>query len=216
MSKSFQEKGYKFVEGFLEKPFCDFATDYFKLKHELTKKSRNAGPQPELGLVDNGSGLKIKATSFYNDYFSESLLTYLKPRFEKETGLELTPTYSFSRVYVPGSQLTKHTDRPSCEISGTLCLGFDYLDQPEDYRWKIGGEYDGEERYMAQNPGDIMIYKGCDLPHMREGKMKGARGSYHVQVFLHYIDKNGPHYPQYEFDERPGLGWPQESKPQGY
>ena len=47
------------------------------------------------------------------------------PKMQKETGLELIPTYSYARIYKKGDILKRHKDRPSCEISTTLNLGGD-------------------------------------------------------------------------------------------
>ena len=55
----------------------------------------------------------------------DSLLVQLLPHFEKASGKRLYPTYSYARLYSPGEALVIHTDRPSCEISATLTLGFD-------------------------------------------------------------------------------------------
>ena len=38
---------------------------------------------------------------------------------QKETGLQLIPTYSYARIYKKGDILKRHKDRPSCEISTT-------------------------------------------------------------------------------------------------
>jgi hypothetical protein len=55
-------------------------------------------------------------------------------------------------------------------------------------------------------PGDVVIYRGCDVEHWRE-PFAANEGSYHVQAFFHYIDKNGPYYPQYAYDGRKGIGY---------
>jgi hypothetical protein len=55
----------------------------------------------------------------------DKLLEDLLPHFETASGLKLLPTYSYARLYAPGEELTKHTDRPACEISATVTLGFD-------------------------------------------------------------------------------------------
>ena len=48
-------------------------------------------------------------------------------------------------------------------------------------------------------PGDIIIYKGCEVDHWRE-KYEGLN---HAQVFLHLNDQNGPYKNLY--DGRPLL-----------
>jgi len=51
------------------------------------------------------------------------------------------------------------------------------------------------------SPGDILIYKGCDLEHWRE-EFKGEKC---VQVFLHY---NKAKSQENMYDKRPTLGLP--------
>jgi hypothetical protein len=53
------------------------------------------------------------------------------------------------------------------------------------------------------NPGDAVIYKGCEVTHWRR---KLAKGLINVQFMLHYVDKNGP-YTEYKFDGRESLGF---------
>ena len=40
--------------------------------------------------------------------------------------------------------------------------------------------------------GDGVIYKGCDIEHWRPIFVQ-PDGSWHHQVFLHYVDLNGPY-----------------------
>jgi hypothetical protein len=113
--------------------------------------------------------------------------------------------------------LEKHTDRVSCEISTTVCLGYNYVNAPSDYNW---GMYVGtnlniiEEvssinnigKMLSQKPGDIIVYRGCEVEHWRD-PFVADKGSWQVQAFLHYINKDGPYYPEYAYDKRPGLGF---------
>ena len=48
------------------------------------------------------------------------------------------------------------------------------------------------------NVGDAVVYKGCELYHWRE---KYIEGQWQAQVFLHYVDANGPHA-QEKYDRR--------------
>ena len=56
----------------------------------------------------------------------ETLLQKVKPVMEKHTGLKLSETYSYARIYKKGDVLARHKDRYSCEISTTLNLGGDH------------------------------------------------------------------------------------------
>lgn len=138
------------------------------------------------------------AYSEYADSLMESLLLALQPTVEKNTGLSVFPTYSYYRVYYPGDKLDKHTDRESCEISLTLCLGYDYIEKEEPWEIWIGGES------VSLEPGDLVCYRGIDLEHWRD-TFKAGPGSWHSQVFLHYVDVNGP-YAEYKYDKRYSIG----------
>jgi hypothetical protein len=52
------------------------------------------------------------------------------------------------------------------------------------------------------------VYRGCEVEHWRE-EFRAPQGSYHVQVFLHYVDANGP-YSEFKFDKRPFIGYNKE------
>jgi hypothetical protein len=109
---------------------------------------------------------------------AESLLLTKLKKMQEECGLELNPTYAFARVYTYLATLDKHTDRPSCEISVTVMIG------SSGETWPI--YMDGKEFNL--NPGDAAIYLGCEVEHWREE----FQGDWHNQIFLHYVDKNGP------------------------
>ena len=132
---------------------------------------------------------------------------------QKKTGLKLVPTYSYTRLYRTGNILNRHKDRPSCEISTTLCLGGDH--------WPIYLDPTGADNVIDEHksiikpgapvgvevnlkPGDMLIYSGCDLEHWRkpfEGKLCG-------QVFLHYNHADGRFAKTNLYDKRPMLGIP--------
>ena len=129
--------------------------------------------------------------SLYGDLLFDNMLTHLKPRIEKETGLELTEMYSYARNYKLRDELERHKDRKSCEISGTINLGGDpwpiYIDpNPEN------GYYDEEnDKYISSGekgvevllePGDCMLYLGTQCEHWRDPLTDKSCS----QVFLHY------------------------------
>jgi len=147
--------------------------------------------------------------SKYGDPIFDALLSILKENMEMYTGKQLVPTYSYHRLYTQGTELTRHKDRPSCEISTTLCLGYDNSNVDKtrypDWDWPMFvGPGNGEEGTSGLpihlKPGDMIIYRGCEVEHWREPLM----GLNHAQVFLHYNEVEG----QYDipFDGRPMLG----------
>lgn len=124
----------------------------------------------------------------YADPLIESLATLSHPKMEKITGLELLPTYTYFRLYKPGDTLKPHIDRVACEISVSICLGYDYKDVTDNYRWGIFIE----GSHLLLDIGDAVIYKGIEVEHWREEFVAGKE-SWHAQAFLHYVDKNGPY-----------------------
>jgi hypothetical protein len=97
-------------------------------------------------------------------------------------GEEVLPTYTYARVYKNGSVLKRHRDRPACEISFTLNLS-------KDVDWPIYFQRpDSSETSIELNPGDAVLYLGCQADHWRN-KFEGEE---HVQLFLHYVRADGP------------------------
>jgi hypothetical protein len=151
------------------------------------------------------------AYSLYGDPMMDGLLQLSTNPMQQYTGLELLPQYSYWRLYQKGNILERHIDRESCEISTTLCLGYDVSDvDPNvypDYDWPMSVQSPtGEELPIHMKPGDMIIYRGCEIEHWRDKFI----GKNHAQVFMHYNDANGPY--QQLFDSRPSLGLPKKTK----
>ncbi|MEE4173434.1 MAG: hypothetical protein V2I57_04200 [Xanthomonadales bacterium] len=140
---------------------------------------------------------RTQAWGRYCDAMGEALLIMLHAPLQRRLGLELLPCYSYLRCYTPESRLPSHLDRPSCEISVTLPVG--------QYRsvdsWPIWVESAGQNIPVDLKPGDLLAYRGAEVPHWREPLEKGLW----IQVFLHYVDANGD-YTAYALDQRERLG----------
>lgn len=132
----------------------------------------------------------------YAPIFSESLLQYMLPLIETNTNISLYPSYSYFRIYYKDSVLQPHIDRLSCEYSATVCIKNNV--EPWDI-WIESKE--GNKICVKLCEGDMLIYKGNELKHWRE-KYEGEE---QVQIFLHYVDKNGPHK-HFKYDQRKMLG----------
>tara|TARA_R100000773_G_C4169491_1_gene83788 strand:- start:317 stop:661 length:345 start_codon:yes stop_codon:yes gene_type:complete len=105
---------------------------------------------------------------------------------EKETKLKLKPIYSYNRIYIGGAELKKHTDRDACEISASITLKYFYKDK--NYKWPLCM---GDTPVII-NSGDGVIYKGCEIPHWRP-IFNQPKEYWHHQLFIHYVDVNGPY-----------------------
>jgi hypothetical protein len=170
---------------------------------------RSCIKNPDLSLLyryackraENGTmfldGTAPGAASAPGDVFMDGLLMELLPVVEEVSRLKLFPTYSYFRVYHRGDVLAKHTDRPSCEISLSVCLGYE-AERP----WPLLVEGPNGISSIELGPGDGLIYRGIECPHWRES----LNGANTAQVFLHYVDQNGP-YAEWKYDKRPGLSF---------
>ena len=140
--------------------------------------------------------------------------TGVRRKLEKVIGNRLYNTYYYDRYYFPGQELPKHVDRPACEISVTIHISTNlpddsknwpiYIKTPDTYtdKKKTNILVPGEERSVVLNPGDGMIYKGCERPHWRDnmptpptlkifGKKKDKKEYYYHQIFFHYVLADG-------------------------
>ena len=175
MLGSIKDFKYKLVKNFLTKEETELLKQFTILFHQRNDST-----------FDTIQSITMDTMNYGNQATDALLLTKLK-KMEEETKLKLNPTYSFWRMYTKFADLKKHKDRPSCEISCTVMVGSD------NTPWPI--YIDGTP--IEMKPGDAAIYLGCDVEHWREE----FQGDWHSQIFLHYVDANGP-FKDYQNDQR--------------
>ena len=194
---TFKLNDYVIIKNAISKELADFTYKYFLLKRQVAKTYFETN-YIEKNNTDYGTWLEKQVPntySVYSDIVMETLLTEVMPKMENITNLKLIPTYSYARIYKYGDVLKKHKDRPSCEISTTLNLGGEF--------WPIYlKSKNGNEVRIDLSPGDMLIYKGCQLEHWRE-KFTGQNCG---QVFLHYNNKETKGSVDNIYDSRPHLG----------
>ena len=184
---------YKVVKEAISFELANFLYNYFLLKREAVQYMYNTNMIYDSGILGTWKDEQIPNTySIYGDPVFDTLLMKVLPIMNRETGLEVVPTYSYARIYKKGDILHKHKDRPSCEISTTLNLGGD--------PWPIFLE----GKQVDLDVGDMLIYEGCKLEHWREP----FEGDNCGQVFLHYNNRNGQFKDINIFDGRHKLGTP--------
>ena len=187
--EEFSKKGYCIVRSAISNELRDFVTQTL-----LFDEGQKFIP----GVIGEDAQVPGAYASYANP-ITESMLLHLHELMEKSTGLTLFPTYSYYRVYRNGAELVKHTDRESCEISCTLCFNYNYDDSK--FSWPI---YIGDDFCADLKPGDMLIYRGKDLPHWRYS-LNHPEDVWHVQGFFHYVDVNGP-YEDFKYDKREQIG----------
>ena len=214
---SFKTKKYQVIKGALSKELANFIFNYMMLQRDAVDLMiKNNKVNPANPFIGTRTDQQIPgAYSKYGDWVMETLLMFMIPIMKQRTGLDLIPTYSYTRLYEKGNILHRHKDRPSCEISTTLHLGGDewpiYMDTTG-----ANNILSGRETTTVVKPGapkgvrvdlkvgDMLIYSGCDLEHWREP----FQGNVCSQVFLHYNHANGPFAKTNLLDGRPLLGVP--------
>jgi hypothetical protein len=110
------------------------------------------------------------------------ILVEKTPEVSNVVGESVLPTYTYARWQATGHELPRHRDRPSCEISLSVNL-------KKDKDWDIWVQKpNGEEANINLNPGDAVLYLGCQADHWRNK----FEGNENVQLFLHYVRADGP------------------------
>jgi hypothetical protein len=161
-------------------------------------------------------GKKLEQFTFAEEepQVNGSLSTYSHPQYiqshtdirlkiEDIIGKKLYNTYYYDRFYFVGQKLNKHTDRDACEISITIHISSNlnkswpiWIKTPDTEIKK------GKNIPVLLNPGDGLIYKGCERPHWRNplpsrknnfiSKLfNSVDDTYYHQVFFHYVLSDG-------------------------
>ena len=143
----------------------------------------------------------------------------VRKKLEEILGRKLYNTYYYDRYYFPGQELTIHADRDACEISVSIHISTNLPSPEKDWPFKIKTPdvyanktksvvmVPGDERSLVLNPGDGLLYKGCERPHWRDAmpspkprrrdwflKKIGRyeeKAYYYHQIFFHYVLQDG-------------------------
>ena len=190
----FAEDGYVECKGFLPSGFVEIIKHYMMIKY-------NTGA---MEIADDPIFIGDSVIKCYGDEFADAMLASFIPYVESVVGKSIVPTYSYMRIYKEGHKLSLHCDRPSCQYSTTLHIGVEPIEEYKDYKWPIYIEGNKVE----QAPGDMVIYKGCEVRHKRDTLPYGN----HFQLHFHYVDREMPWSEDLLFDARPGLGHPWKSR----
>ena len=187
--EEFDRKGYKIVRNMC--PVELLLDDVPKERGQLNYGDGNLVYHKKVEAQVPGS------VSRYLHPNRKAAFSHVKKQVEKAIGQPLYKTYYYDRFYFPGQDLKYHADRPSCEISVTIHCSSNLRD-----KWPICIKSpDGSVGEVYLEPGDGLIYKGCERPHWRlpmSGvrrnkirKLLGMNEYYYHQIFFHYVLSNG-------------------------
>lgn len=202
----FMKDRYVVLKNFIPKDIIEMSMDMWRVDestpdrgfmHQETKDITFDNPQSSIGKSHGG----------YCTPQGVAMHSYLTKKLESFFDMELVETYSYTRKYVRGAYLGSHLDRPSCEVSGTLCLDYqtddntpwkiwvrndkNYVDESAE---KVKGEsQDLSQRERQKNncksislePGDLLLYQGPNIPHWRDYLL----GDYSYHMFVHWFNR---------------------------
>lgn len=117
----------------------------------------------------------------YQDVEQVALLSEKVSEVNELVGRKVLPAYAFLRQYGLDSELTKHKDRDSCEISLSIHLCAD-----KDWEFCID-DVEGNPVELILHPGDAVLYDAPNATHWREE----YDGEFYIQTFHHYVMLGG-------------------------
>ena len=202
----FEDNGYLII-----KNLCD-PKDLFhpvpELRGQLNYRSKDLDDFEHIKVEGQVEG---SIARYWHPQYRE-IHTQIRLILEQAIGRKLYNTYYYDRFYFPGQELTIHADRPACEISVSVHASSNLLDNwpiwiktpdvfTDSSKRKLISK--GENRPVNLEPGDGMVYKGCERPHWRdpmpgllETSLERANGNssyslYYHQIFFHYVLQDG-------------------------
>ena len=205
---AFMKDRYVVFRNFIDKDIVNMVMDMWRsveqhpdsgtiLKHE---KKDITYKNPELSIGKSKGG--------YCTPWGNALHNWVHKKLDDHFDMDLGMTYSYSRKYERGAYLGSHVDRPSCEVSATLCLDYTTDDETPWPIWvrndanylmsdaeRIKNEsQDMSQRERVKNgckkillePGDLLMYQGPNIPHWRDYLL----GDYSYHIFLHWYNRH--------------------------
>lgn len=195
MATAFDLNGYSVLNNVITVDMAEvLAASFINLRNFV--HLRDGKDLSEIGYFNDEQ--VVKSFAQYGLPSFDALLEHLRPVVEDVVDKELYPTYSYARIYYNDAEMASHIDRASCEYSMTLTL------KTDGNLWPIWfTDKQNVTKELLLDVGCGCVYKGMELPHWRTS----FTGSQQIQVFLHYVDKNGPHA-GLKYDGRSMLGVP--------
>jgi hypothetical protein len=216
MNKKFKDNGYYLARDFFDPLAINLLSTYFDIKYKNITYNEQTLKAASYDTVS--SGQVTDSFTFYCDPFIESIHYNYGQKVSNTVGLNLYPTYSYTRIYEKDACLIPHLDRPSCEISGTAPISISDTNPSTIYvsNYKTITTDNGVVERMSLDevmsrgdytevnlyPGDILFYTGCERYHWR----KPLKSDLLVQFFIHFVEKNEKNE-RWVYDQRPFLGF---------
>jgi len=198
----YQSNGYAALRGLVPPEVCDVFLR--RLKQDM-----DSARIPMQRFAQTSEILSKNAVEIYGYQYRPMIqfLWGMTPAICEATGRDLLPTYNYFRLYQQGDICRVHSDRASCEHSLSLTLAYsdgepwaldigkDRIDDTQPIEEGFG---DKPFSSILMQPGDGVLYQGYDLRH---GRVIPNPNRWSAHMFLHWVDRDGPHKDQ-AFDQR--------------
>ena len=188
----FRERRYVYVKGFLPTSILEYLKCYYRVLQATSRFRKD----------------DLCSFAVGGDPAFDAVLSWVRPEVSRLVGFDLAPTYSYTRIYAKGDVLPRHTDRSACEISITVSIGIPNGAGPSVLHVKPPNM---PEATVEMFEGDGCVYAGIEVEHWRDSIPEDG----YIQLFLHFIDRHGEHFPELTYDKRRYLGAPYVSRGRG-
>lgn len=202
----FMQDRYVVLKNLIPKDIINMTLDNWKT-HEESSDSGIYREERDITYKNPASSIG-KSTAMYSAPWAIALHNWLHEELKRHIDIDLGITYAYSRKYERGAYLGSHLDRPSCEISATLCLDYKsddgspwpiWLRNDKNYITADAETVRVESQALNQRerkkngckslllePGDILLYQGPNIPHWRDYFL----GEYSYHIFVHFYNRN--------------------------
>ena len=201
----FMKNKYVVIRDFIPQEMITFAMDVWK---SAEYKGEDTALETHDITYKNPLSSRGTSSGKYCSPWGNALSHFIHEKLKDVFDMNLIETYSFTRKYSRGSYLGSHTDRPSCEVSATLCLDYKSDDGSPWTIWvRNDKNYAGVDAEIVKNesqdythrerlrnscipvdlePGDILLYQGPNIPHWRDEFL----GDYSYHIFSHFVNRD--------------------------
>jgi hypothetical protein len=160
---------FAFVSSVLPQPLISAVAQYYRQRVEEGYFSLKNGHSNQYATHREPLAEWIHAT----------VADMLRPAFP----VDVKPSYSYVCVYKTGATLDRHTDRPQCEFTVSLCV--DAGAGGNGWPLYIESPADNAVIEARVRVGSAVIFKGRELPHFRRTL---SRGGHVTSLLLHFVE----------------------------
>ena len=134
-----------------------------QLMYSIGRYYQNLASEGRMGF-DDGQSVRYWA---HNEQFACWLHCQMGSWTVRLISNPVKPSYSYVCLYVGGSDLPRHTDRPECEYTLSLAVS---STPPAIKPWPLYLDVPSRPKGFGArlNPGDGLIFRGREIPHYRK------------------------------------------------